>query len=151
MAQLINEAKRFQKLAGILKENDQPSSAEAEQVANKVEKSLEAKVNTLTPEQIEQLKTELADLGVTPTTPVDVIANEVENELTEAEGDSKQKIASTLSGIGDGLIGSLLVPMIPVAIGISTGGGFAAGLGITLGTAALLKGLAKVLDKTKQY
>ncbi len=131
----------MQQLAGLLTENENQS---AEQIANKVENSLESKLNNLSPEQIQQLKSELAQLGVTAETPVEDVAQDIESEMNEAEGNDKQKIADTLDGIGTGLIGSLLVPLIPVAIG-STGIGVAAGFGITLATAGLLKGLAQAL------
>ncbi len=137
----LSEIKRMQQLAGLLTENENQS---AEQIANKVENSLESKLNNLSPEQIQQLKSELAQLGVTAETPVEDVAQDIESEMNEAEGNDKQKIADTLDGIGTGLIGSLLVPLIPVAIG-STGIGVAAGFGITLATAGLLKGLAQAL------
>ncbi len=137
----LSEIKRMQQLAGLLTENENQS---AEQIANKVENSLESKLNNLSPEQIQQLKSELTQLGVTAETPVEDVAQDIESEMNEAEGNDKQKIANTLDGIGTGLIGSLLVPLIPVAIG-STGIGVAAGFGITLATAGLLKGLAQAL------
>jgi VIT1/CCC1 family predicted Fe2+/Mn2+ transporter len=149
MSQFITEAKRFQKLAGIINENEDQNVNQAEVVANKVENSLEAKVDKLSPEQIQQLQAELTKMGVTAETPVDSIAKKVETSLDEVEGDDKQKLASTLSNIGTGLVGSLLVPIIPVAIGHSTGLGTAAGIGITLGAAALLKGLALALKNKK--
>ena len=140
--QFIVEAARLQKLAGILiTENEEQT---AEQIANKVENSLNSKLNSLSPSQINQLKSELAQLGITANTPVKDIAQDIESEINEIEGDKKQKIVNALDGIGTGLIGSLLVPFIPVAIG-STGVGVAAGFGITLATAGLLKGLAKAL------
>jgi hypothetical protein len=128
--------------------NNQNTDQEAEKIANKVEDSLEDKIANLSPEQIEQLQAELSQLGVTAETPVEDIAQDIENEINEAEGDNKQKLANTLDGIGTGLIGTLLVPFIPVAIG-STGIGVAAGFGITLAAASLLKGLAKALKNKK--
>jgi ribosomal protein S13 len=135
----LSEIKRMQQLAGLLTEDQS-----AEQIADKVENSLESKLDNLSPEQIQQLKSELAQLGVTAETPVETIAQDIESEMNEAEGDDKQKLANTLDGIGTGLLGSLLVPLIPVAIG-STGIGVAAGFGITLAAAGLLKGLAQAL------
>jgi hypothetical protein len=135
----LNEMQRMQQLAGLLTEDQS-----AEQIADKVENSLESKLDNLSPEQIEQLKSELAQLGVTAETPVEDVAQDIESEMNEAEGDDKQKLANTLDGIGTGLLGSLLVPLIPVAIG-STGIGVAAGFGITLAAAGLLKGLAQAL------
>jgi hypothetical protein len=139
----LSEIKRMQQLAGLLTEDQS-----AEQIADKVENSLESKLDNLSPEQIQQLKSELAQLGVTAETPVETIAQDIESEMNEAEGNDKQKLANTLDGIGTGLLGSLLVPLIPVAIG-STGIGVAAGFGITLAAAGLLKGLAQAL-KNKQ-
>lgn len=144
MKHQLNEVARFKKLAGLLRENDMQGIQQAEKVANKVEDSLEAKVSELSPEQIEKLKAELANLGITAQTSVEDIAQHVGSALQEAEGNDKQKLANTLDNIGTGLIGSLLVPFIPVAIG-STGIGVAAGFGITLAAAGLLKGLAKAL------
>lgn len=137
----LNEMQRMQQLAGLLTENEDQS---AEQIAGKVENSLKSKLDSLSPEQIEQLKSELAQLGITAETPVENIAQDIESEINEEEVDPKQKIANALDNLGTGLIGSLLVPIIPVAIG-STGIGVAAGLGITLATAGLLKGLAHAL------
>ncbi len=147
MSQFITEAKRFQKLAGIINENEDQNVNQAEIVASKVENSLEAKVDKLSPEQIQQLEVELAKMGVTAETPIDSIAKKVETSLDEAKGDDKQKLADTLSHIGTGLVGSLLVPIIPVAIGHATDTSTAAGLGITLAAAGLLKGLALALKK----
>lgn len=139
----LNEIKRMQRIAGILKENTEAGKAEA--VANKVEDSIEAKVAKLTPDQVEQLKAELNKLGITAQTPAEEIVDKVEGPLSEAEGNEKQKIASTLSSIGSGLMRSLLVPLIPLAVGSTTGTGFAGGLGITIATAGLLIGLARAL------
>ena len=139
----LNEMQRMQQLAGLLTEDQS-----TEQIADKVENSLESKLDSLSPDQIEQLKSELAQLGVTAETPVEDVAQDIESEMNEAEGDDKQKLVSIIDGIGTGLIGSLLVPLIPVAIG-STGIGVAAGFGITLAAAGLLKGLAQAL-KNKQ-
>jgi hypothetical protein len=142
MKQYLSEVRRMQQLAGLITENDDRA---AEQVADKVENSIDSKLDNLQPEKIEQLKAELAKLGITADTPVEDIAQDIESAINEVEGDQKQKIADALDGIGTGLIGSLLVPLIPVAIG-STGVGVAAGFGITLAAAGLLKGLAKALQ-----
>lgn len=143
MKQSLNEIRRMQRIAGILKENTEADKAEI--VADKVENSIEAKVAKLTPDQVEQLKAELNKLGITADTPAEEVIDKVEGPLSEAQGDEKQKIASTLSAIGSGLMLSLLVPFIPAAVGNATGTGFAGGLGITIATAGLLIGLAKAL------
>ena len=143
MKQRLDEIKRMQRIAGILKENTETGKAEA--VADKVEDSVEAKVAKLTPDQVEQLKAELNKLGITADTPAEEVIDKIEGPLSEAEGDEKQKIASTLNTVGSGLMKSLLVPLIPLAIGSTTGTGFAGGLGITVATAGLLIGLARAL------
>jgi hypothetical protein len=145
MKQRLNEVKRMQQLAGILKENEESNAAN--KVADKVEDSLEAKVDRLSPEQVQKLQSELTKLGITADTPAEEVINKIEGPLSEAEGDQKQKIANALSNIGSGLMTSLLVPLIPVAIGTGTGIGFAGGLGVTMATAGLLIGLAKALGK----
>jgi hypothetical protein len=143
MKQQLNEVTRFKKLAGLLKES------EAEQIADKVEDSVEAKLDQLSPKQIQQLQADLVKMGITADTSVEDAAKKIEGSLDEAEGDDKKKLANTLQSIGTGLIGSLLVPIIPVAIGQGTGLGTATGFGITLAAGGLLVGLAKAL-KNKQ-
>jgi hypothetical protein len=138
----LNEVRQFQKLAGLLKENDMQG---AKQVADKVEHSVEAKLDQLSPEQIKQLQADLAKLGITANTSVEDAAHKIEGSLDEAEGDDKKKLASALSNIGTGLIGSMLVPLIPLVVGQTTGLGMGAGLGITFAAGGLLVGLAKAL------
>jgi len=135
----LNEVRQFQKLAGLLKEN------EADQVVNKVEGSVEAKLDQLTPQQIQQLQADLAKMGITADTSVEDAAEKIEGSLDEAEGDDKKKLANALSAIGTGLIGSLLVPFIPLAIGQGTGIGTAGGYAVTFAAGGLLVGLAKAL------
>jgi hypothetical protein len=122
--------------------------AAADKVENAVDDKLEATVNALNDEQKEQLRAGLAKLGITATTDPEVIASKIDESLFEAEGDTKTKIANALSDIGGGLMKSLLVPIIPVAIG-SMGPGVAAGLAITAGTAGILIALAKALGAEK--
>jgi hypothetical protein len=122
--------------------------AAADKVENAVDDKLEATVNALNDEQKEQLRAGLAKLGITATTDPEVIASKIDESLFEAEGDTKTKIANALSNIGGGLMKSLLVPIIPVAIG-SMGPGVAAGLAITAGTAGILIALAKALGAEK--
>jgi len=135
----LNEVRQFQKLAGLLKEN------EADQIVDKVEDSLEDKLDQLSPEQIQKLQADLVKLGITADTAIEDAAEKIEGSLDEIEGDDKKKLANALQSIGTGLIGSLLVPIIPVAIGQGTGLGTATGLGITLAAGGLLVGLAKAL------
>jgi hypothetical protein len=120
----------------------------ADKVENAVDDKLEATVNALTDEQKEQLRAELAKAGITANTAPEAIAGKLDESLFEAEGDTKAKIANALSDIGGGLMKSLLVPIIPVAIG-SMGPGVAVGLAITAGTAGILIALAKALGAEK--
>ena len=136
----LNEVRRFQKIAGLLKEG------EANQIVDKVEDSVEAKLDKLSLQQIQQLQADLTKMGITADTSVEDAAEKIEGSLDEAEGDDKKKLADTLQSIGTGLIGSLLVPIIPLAIGHSTGLGVASGFGITLAAGGLLVGLAKALQ-----
>ena len=122
--------------------------AAADKVENAVDDKLEATVDALTDEQKEQLRAELAKAGITANTDPEAIAGKLDESLFEAEGDAKAKIANALSNIGGGLMKSLLVPIIPVAIG-SMGPGVAAGLAITAGTAGILIALAKALGAEK--
>ena len=142
----LNEVRQLRKIAGLLKENDMQGAQQAEKVADKVEQSLEAKLDQLSPDQIQKLQADLAKMGITADTPVEDAAQKIEGSLDEAEGDDKKKLASALQSIGTGLIGSLLVPIIPLAVGQSTGLGTAAGLGITFAAGGLLVGLAKALQ-----
>jgi hypothetical protein len=120
----------------------------ADKVENAVDDKLEVTVNALTDEQKEQLRAELAKAGITANTDPEAIAGKLDESLFEAEGDTKAKIANALSDIGGGLMKSLLVPIIPVAIG-SMGPGVAVGLAITAGTAGILIALAKALGAEK--
>jgi hypothetical protein len=122
--------------------------AAADKVENAVDDKLKATVNALDDKQKEQLRAGLAKLGITANTDPETIASKIDESLFEAEGDTKTKIANALSDIGGGLMKSLLVPIIPVAIG-SMGPGVAAGLAITAGTAGILIALAKALGAEK--
>jgi hypothetical protein len=122
--------------------------AAADKVEKEIKDEVEALVAGLDSEKKEQYKAELAQLGITANTDPDAIAGKIDESLFEAEGDPKAKIANALSNIGGGLMKSLLVPIIPVAIG-SMGPGVAAGLAITAGTAGILIALAKALGAEK--
>ena len=122
--------------------------AAADKVENAVDDKLKATVNALTDEQKEQLRAGLTKLGITANTDPETIASKIDESLFEVEGDTKTKIANALSDIGGGLMKSLLVPIIPVAIG-SMGPGVAAGFAITAGTAGILIALAKALGAEK--
>ena len=152
---------KMQKLAGLITESQfkqltENEEAQAIATAEKIEDNvadnskLDQAIEKLTPDQISQLKKELANLGVTPNSSIenvaDKIAPKIEEILNEAEGDAKQKVASALNTVGSSLIKSLLIPIIPVAIG-SAGVGVAAGFAITALTAGALIGLAKLLGE----
>jgi hypothetical protein len=154
---------KMQKTAGLITENQYRKLVEADEAkaiaaAEKVEDTvadntkLEQTIEKLTPEQIAQLEKTLASLGVTANSSIDDVADKiapkVEKVVNEAEGDAQQKVSNALSLVGGTLMKSLLIPIIPVAIG-SAGIGVAAGFGITMLTAGALIGLAKLLNKNK--
>jgi hypothetical protein len=154
MKHQLNEIRRMQQLAGILTEAEEAQAiATGEQIAAKVEDNtnLENTIDKLSDEQKAALQQELAKLGVTATSNVEDVAAKIEDkvpqDVSEAEQDPKKKVANTLNSIGTGLIGTLLVPMIPAALGTTLGIGFAGGLGVTFAAAGLLLGLAKALGR----
>jgi len=152
MTKYINEAKRFQKLAGLINEAEEAqAAATVAKIEDKVADRLENSIDKLTDEQIAQLQQKLSSLGITAdSNPQDVInkLNPKINEiLDEAEGDTQKKVADALSDIGGGLVKSLLVPLIPLAVGFGTGTGFLGGLAITVAVAGLLIGAAKALGQ----
>ena len=133
---------------GAIAEGEEDVTSIGKKVETAVEDKLEATVSKLSDEQKDQLKAELAKLGVTATSNVKDVAAKLNESLYEAEGDTKAKVASALQDIGGGLMKSLLVPIIPVAIG-SLGPGVAAGFAITAGVAGGLIALAKLLGAEK--
>jgi hypothetical protein len=122
---------------------------EAAAVGKKVEAAaedkLEATVDKLSDEQKAQLRAELAKAGITANSKIEDVAGKLDESLFEGEGDTKQKVASALSAIGGGLMRSMLVPLIPLIVGHTTGTGFGGGLAITAGVAGALIALAKLL------
>ena len=124
------------------------ATAVGEKVEAAVEDKLEATVDNLSDEQKDQLRAELAKAGITANSRIEDVVGKLDESLTEVEGDTKTKIANALSDIGGGLMKSLLVPIIPVAIG-SMGPGVATGFAITAGTAGILIALAKALGAEK--
>jgi len=152
------ELLRYQRLAGIITESKYNSmlqeneiSAIGQKIENAVEDKLKAKVDGLSDQQKDQLRAELAKLGVTADSDVKDVANKLDESLLEGEGDVKSKVANILGGVGQGLIGSLLVPFLPIYIGSldPTGIGMAGGLAIVTAVGAGLIGLAKLLDDSK--
>ena len=146
---------RMQKLAGVITEGQYKEKLEESKIENIADEvadnpKLDQILSKLPPEKLEKMSNELKQLGITPETSNSKIVDKVEDiedkTIDENEKSTKEKVASVLSGIGTGLIGSLLVPIIPVAIG-SVVGSVGAGFTATAGAAALLKGLAKALDK----
>jgi hypothetical protein len=124
------------------------ATAVGEKVEAAVEDKLEATVDNLSDEQKDQLRAELAKAGITANSRIEDVAGKLDESLYEAEGDTKAKVASALSDVGGGLMKSLLVPIIPVAIG-SMGPGVAAGFVITAAVAGGLIALAKLLGAEK--
>ena len=122
---------------------------EAAAVGKKVEAAaedkLESTVDNLSDEQKDQLRAELAKAGITANSKIEDVAGKLDESLFEGEGDTKQKVASALSAIGGGLMRSMLVPLIPLIVGHTTGTGFGGGLAITAGVAGALIALAKLL------
>lgn len=120
-------------------------------VEEKIADRLLPSIENLTPEQINQLKSELEHLGVTPDSSVKDVTNNIESSLNEDEEEEgstvKEKVADVLSDVGSALMKSLLVPIIPVVVGSTTGIGFAGGFAVTTLTAGALIGLAKALGK----
>jgi hypothetical protein len=145
------ETLRMQLLSGVITESEykeklkeDTASDIGEKVEATVEDKLEATVNKLSDSQKDQLRAELAKIGVTVDSKIEDVANKLDESLFEGEGDTKQKVANALSTVGGTLMKSLLVPIIPLAIG-STGVGVATGFAITAAVAGGIIGLAKLL------
>ena len=155
---MTNEQLRMQMLSGIITEGEykaklqeNAATAVGEKVEAAVEDKLEAKVDALSDQQKEQLRAELAKLGITADTKIEDAAKKLDESLLEGNGDIKSKVANVLQGIGTGLIGSLLVPLIPMAIGDldPVNIGMSGGLAITAAVGGGLIGLAKLLNIKK--
>ena len=118
-----------------------------------VKDEVKAEVDGLDPKVKEQLKAELARLGITANSTVEDVAQEIkpkiEESLNEAEGDTKEKLAKAFSDVGSSLMKSMLVPLIPLVAGQATGTGFVGGVAITAITAGALIALAKALGAEK--
>jgi hypothetical protein len=125
------------------------ATAVGEKVEAAVEDKLETTVDNLSDEQKDQLRDELAKAGITANSRIEDVAGKLDESLTEAEGDTKTKVANALSNIGGGLMKSMFVPLIPLIVGYTTGAGFGGGLAITAGVAGALIGLAKLLEAEK--
>jgi hypothetical protein len=155
---MTNEQLRMQMLSGIITEGEykaklqeNAATAVGEKVEAAVEDKLEAKVDALSDQQKEQLRAELAKLGITADTKIEDAAKKLDESLLEGNGDIKSKVANVLQGIGTGLIGSLLAPLIPMAIGDldPVNIGMSGGLAITAAVGGGLIGLAKLLNIKK--
>jgi hypothetical protein len=125
------------------------ATAVGEKVEAAVEDKLETTVDNLSDEQKDQLRAELVKAGITANSRIEDVAGKLDKSLTEAEGDTKTKVANALSNIGGGLMKSMFVPLIPLIVGYTTGAGFGGGLAITAGVAGALIGLAKLLEAEK--
>ena len=115
-----------------------------EKVESEVEDKLESKIANLSDEQKLQLKTQLSKIGITSDSKIQDVVSKLNESLYETEGDTKIRVANALNTVGGALMKSLLVPIIPVAIGHS-GIGVASGFVITAAVAGGLIGLAKLL------
>ena len=133
---------------GAIAEGEENMASIGKKVEVAVEDKLKSTVSKLSDEQKDQLKAELAKAGITANSKIEDVAAKLNESLSEVEGDTKSKVASTLQDVGGALIKSLLVPIIPVAIG-SLGPGVAAGFAITAGVAGGLIALAKLLGAEK--
>ena len=157
---MTNEQLRMQMLSGIITESEYKAKlneaeeaqaiATAEKIEADVEKAPSVKdaLNKLSDEEKDQLRAKLTKAGITADSRIEDVAGKLDESLYEAEGDTKAKVASALSDVGGGLMKSLLVPIIPVAIG-SMGPGVAAGFVITAAVAGGLIALAKLLGAEK--
>ena len=101
-----------------------------------VQKEVEKLVSNLSPEQINKLQMDIKDT-------INNLKNQPE-VTTEADENKVEKAADAVEGVASGLAGSLLVPILPVAIGAAVGS-VVAGFGIFgLGIAGLY-GISKLL------
>jgi hypothetical protein len=153
---MIQEQLRMQMLAGVITEGEYKTklqenemAAVGEKVEAAVEDKLEATVDNLSDEQKSQLRAELAKAGITANSKIEDVVSKLDESLNEVEGDTKTKVANTLSNVGGALMKSMLVPLIPLVVGKITGTGFGGGVAITAGTAGALIALAKLLGTEK--
>jgi hypothetical protein len=152
------ETLRMQMLSGIITESEYKAKlneaeeaqaiATAEKIEADVEKAPSVKdaLNKLSDEEKDQLRAKLTKAGITANSRIKDVAGKLDEPLTEAEGDTKTKVANALSAVGGGLMKSMIVPLIPLIVGKITGTGFIGGTAITAGAAGALIGLAKLLD-----
>ncbi len=120
--------------------------------AGKIEHHIENMISQLSDEEVHELLQQLQSVGITPNTTVKQAVNvvrreEQDNEMDMDENMKRRKAAEILSSIGTGLVGSTLVPLIPLGIGNAMNIGFTGGLAVHLGVAFLLIGLAKALGR----
>ena len=146
---LIQELARMKELAGIkLNENsDEEKSIQqaADKIANSsiVQDKLEDQISKLSDEQIQALKKDIEktihNLEQQPKNNEDVM-NEADSSSTS------DKVSDHVESAASGITASLLVPIIPVAVGAVVGS-VAAGFGITGLAIAALYGIAEALRK----
>jgi hypothetical protein len=150
--EMTEEKDRFDEIfEGLDEEEDEMALNEiektisvGEKVESEVEDKLESKIANLSDEQKLQLKTQLSKIGITSDSKIQDVVSKLNESLYETEGDTKIRVANALNTVGGALMKSLLVPIIPVAIGHS-GIGVASGFVITAAVAGGLIGLAKLL------
>ncbi len=134
------------------KENGYKMSIQEMNGAGKIEHHIENMISQLSDEEVHELLQQLESVGITPNTTVKQAVNVVRreednNEMDMDENMKRRKAAEILSSIGTGLVGSTLVPLIPLGIGNAMNIGFTGGLAVHLGVAFLLVGLAKALGR----
>ena len=161
MKKQLNEIKRMQLLAGLITESKYQESlneaeeaqvvAAIEKIEDKVADKIENSIDNLSDEQQAQLQKTLNSLGITadssPEDVMKILQPRLSKMIDEAEGDTQKKVANALSIIGGSLMNSLYAPLIPLAVGHSTGIGFVGGLAATVAVAGLLIGAAKALGQ----
>ena len=139
----------YLKSKGLINEVDQKIEKAAEQIANnpKVQSELEEKLKNLSPEQIEKLEMDIQkainQLRVESKNPTDNMSYMDSKNKTEI---TKEKVADTLESVASAGASTLLVPIIPVAIGTAIGS-VAAGFGVFILGITALYGLAKAIKK----
>lgn len=155
MKQSLHETKRMQLIAGLITESEYKQSLVKEDDNAKIvnqaaiqvasDDELEAAIDEIPTEKLAQLE---KDLLLT----IKKLQSQSNEPEIQTEAVDAEKVADKIETVAGGLAKSLLVPIIPVAVGAAMGS-VAAGFGVTgLGIAALY-GIAKAIKsklKNKQ-
>ena len=123
-----------------------PLSKASDKIAD--DPKIQQSVAQLSPDQINKIKQELKRLGINSNTSAVDIERKIEAQNVSeniTEGDTKEKIAKVLQGIGAANIAAW--GGVPAAIAIGTQTGMPLGFAISWGATTILMGLAKLLDK----